>query len=62
MNIDFQPFDNVHQLGESATGTIAHFSGSLASLFLVAECSLRPRLALPESREKVHSCLSNCRF
>lgn len=45
MYIDFPTFDKVHRLGESATGMIAHFSGSLASLFLVAECSPRPRLA-----------------
>ncbi|HEY8102449.1 MAG TPA: hypothetical protein VIF82_17045 [Burkholderiaceae bacterium] len=45
MSINFLSFDNAHQLGESATGAIAHFSSSLASLFLVAECNPRPRLA-----------------
>jgi len=59
MNIDFLLFDNSHRLGESATGTIAHFSGSLAALLLVAECSTRPRLALPENRKNAHSHLSN---
>ncbi|MDO8753682.1 MAG: hypothetical protein Q7J80_07285 [Anaerolineales bacterium] len=44
MSTEFHTFDNVHRLGESATGTFAHFSGVLAALFLVAECSLRPRL------------------
>jgi len=44
MDIDFVLFDNTHRLGESATGAIAHFSGSLALLFLVVECSPRPRL------------------
>jgi len=37
MNIDFLSFDKLHHLGEIATGTIAHFSGSLALLFLVVE-------------------------
>jgi hypothetical protein len=59
MDIGFQPAYNVHHLGESATGAIAHFSGPLAALFLVAECSTRPRLALPESRKNAHSHLSN---
>ena len=36
MNIDFLSLDSVHPLGESATGAIAHFSGPLASLLLVA--------------------------
>ena len=44
MNTHFRSFDNIHQLGDSATGPIARFSGSLASLFLLAECSLRRRL------------------
>jgi hypothetical protein len=37
MNIDFLSFDKLHHLGEIATGAIAHFSGSLALLFLVVE-------------------------
>ena len=43
MNIDFLSFDSVHQLGESATGAIAHFSGPLASLLLLVEYSPRRR-------------------
>ncbi len=43
MNIHFYSFDNRHQLGGSATGAIAHFSGPLASLLLLAECSPRRR-------------------
>ena len=43
MNIDVLSFDSVHQFGESATGAIAHFSGPLASLFLLVECSPRRR-------------------
>ena len=45
MNIHFDSFDNRHRLGESATGAIAHFSGPLASLLLLAECSPRRRRA-----------------
>jgi len=37
MNTHFMSFDNHHHLGEIATGTIAHFSGRLASLLLLAE-------------------------
>jgi hypothetical protein len=45
MDIVFLSLDSVHQLGESATGAIAHFSGLLASLLLLAECSPRRRRA-----------------
>jgi len=38
---------------------IARFFGSMAVLLLLAECSLRRRLALPESRKNVHSRPSN---
>jgi hypothetical protein len=62
MDIDFLTFDNIRQLSETTTGTIAHFSDSLAALFLVAECSPRPRLALPENRKNAHSYLSNYRI
>ena len=44
-----------HLLGEAATGVIARFCGSLAALFLLAECSLRRRRALPGSRKNAHS-------
>jgi hypothetical protein len=59
MYIDFRSFYMTHRLGKSATGAIAHFSAFLAALFLVAECSPRPRLALPASRKSAHSHLSN---
>jgi len=36
MSIDVLSFDSVHPLSESAAGAIAHFSGPLASLLLVA--------------------------
>ena len=36
-------FDKLNLKGESATGAIAHFSGPLALLLLLAECSLRRR-------------------
>ena len=49
----------VHLLGETATGVIARFCGSLAALLLLAECSLRRRRALPESRKNAHSHPSN---
>jgi MYXO-CTERM domain-containing protein len=45
MNIDFHCFDDVHRLGENATGAIAHFSGFLALLILLAGWSMRRRLA-----------------
>jgi hypothetical protein len=54
-----------HHLDENATASIAHFPVSLASsvfqwnTLLLAECSLRRRLALPESRKNAHSALSN---
>jgi len=44
MNTDLLTLDKRHPLGESATGVIAHFSGPLSLLFLVVECSPRPRL------------------
>jgi hypothetical protein len=44
MNTDFLTLDKHHPMGEIATGVIAHFSGSLSLLFLVVECSPRPRL------------------
>jgi len=37
MIIDFLWFDQHHQLGKNAIGAIAHFSSSLALLFLVVE-------------------------
>ena len=43
MNIAFSSFCGVHLLGESATGVIAHFSGLLGVLLLLAECSPRRR-------------------
>ena len=52
----------VHPLGETATVMIARFCGSLAALLLLAECSLRRRRALPESRKNAHSRPSNYRF
>ena len=48
-----------HLLGETATGAIARFCGSLAAVLLLAECSLRRRRALPESRKNAHSHPSN---
>ena len=57
MNIDFFTFNKRHPLDEIATGcgrkfrshaparVIAHFVDPLSLLFLVVECSLRPRLA-----------------
>ena len=48
-----------HLLGETATGVIARFCGSLAALLLLAECSLHRRRALPESRKNAHSHPSN---
>ena len=53
---------SVHLVGETATGVIARFCGSLAALLLLAECSLRRRRALPESRKNAHSRPSNYRF
>jgi hypothetical protein len=44
MNNYFLTLDKRHPLGEIATGVIAHFSGPLSLLFLVVECSPRPRL------------------
>ena len=52
----------VRLVGEIATGAIARLCGSLAALLLLAECSLRRRRALPESRKSAHSRPSNCRF
>ena len=49
----------VHQMRESATGVIARFCGSLPALLRLAECSLRRRRVLPESRENAHSHPSN---
>ena len=45
MNINLHGFDDAHRLGESATGAIAHFSGFLALLILLAGWSMRRRLA-----------------
>jgi len=45
MDIDFLSLDSAHQLGKRATGAIAHFSGPLASLLLLVECSPRCRRA-----------------
>jgi hypothetical protein len=59
MNTQFLSFDKLHRLGESATGAIAHFSGSLAALLLLAECSLPRRRALPDDRKNAHSHLPN---
>ena len=57
----FEVFDFLsdHLLGDVATGVIARFCGSLAALLLLAECSLRRRRALPESRKSAHSHPSN---
>ena len=49
----------VHLLDETAKGVIARFCSSLAALLLLAECSLRRRRALPESRKNAHSHTSN---
>ena len=48
-----------HLLGDNATGAIARFCGSLATLLLLAECSLLLRRALPGSRKNAHSHPSN---
>ena len=57
----FEIFDSSsnHLLGEAATGVIARFCGSLATLLLLAGCSLSRRRALPESRKNAHSHPSN---
>ena len=55
---DYRVLD-VHLLGDHATGVIAPFCGSLATLLLLSECSLRRRRALPESRKNAHSHPSN---
>ena len=52
MDIDFLTFDKRHPLGESATGVIAHFSGSLASLFLVVEVQSTSSSRLVREPEK----------
>ena len=52
----------VHLEGETATGVIARFCGSLAELLFLAGYSLTRRRALPESRKNAHSHPSNCRF
>ncbi len=44
---------------ENATELLAHFSGSLAALRLLATTWLRRRCALPGSRKNAHSTLSN---
>ena len=49
----------VHLLGETATGVIARFCGSLAALLLLAGYSLSRRRVLPESRKNAHSHPSN---
>ena len=49
----------IHLLGETATGVIARFCGSLASLLLLAGYSLARRRVLPESRKNAHSHPSN---
>lgn len=59
MNIHFLSFYAANQMGASATGPIAHFLVSVAALIVVAECSLRPPLALPQSPKNAHSNLSN---
>ena len=48
-----------HLLGNTATGVIARFFGSLAALLLLAGYSLTRRRALPESRKSAHSSPSN---
>ncbi|MDR2153705.1 MAG: hypothetical protein LBE78_01565 [Burkholderiaceae bacterium] len=47
MNIDFQAFDYLHLLGNSATRPIRPPSGALAALLLVAHTSARPWSPLP---------------
>ena len=56
------PIQNGQILVGNATGAIARFCGSLAALLLLAECSLRRRRALPESRKNAHSHPSNWGF
>jgi len=53
---------SVYLLVETATDVIARFCGSLAALLLLAECSLRRRRVLPESRKNIHSRPSNRGF
>ena len=50
---------SVHLLGETATGVIARFCGSLAALLLLAGYSLSRRRVLPESRKNALSHPSN---
>ena len=52
MNIDLLVFDKHHHLGENATGAIAHFSGSLALLFLVVEVQSTSSSRLARKPEK----------
>ena len=59
MDTDFSFIDYVHQIGESAPGSIAHFLASAAALIVVAEYSLRPPLALQQRPKNAHSNLSN---
>ena len=66
----FKIFDFLsdHLLGEVATGVIARFCDSLAvtahqwCALLLAECSLRRRRALPESRKSAHLCPRRGRY
>ncbi len=54
MNIDFLSLNSIHQLGESATGAIAHFSGPLGvERGIQATCRL-PAQQCSLARE--HSC------
>ena len=57
----FEIFDFLsdHLLAEVATGVSARFCGSLATLLLLAGCSLTRRHAFPESRKNAHSHPSN---
>ena len=58
----------VHLLGETATGVIARFCGSLAvtahqwCALLLAGYSLTRRRALPESRKNAHLCPRRGRY
>jgi len=52
MNTNFNGFYNRHRNGESATDAIAHFSGSLAALLLVAEVQSASSSRLARKPEK----------
>lgn len=47
MNAGFDAINIDHQMGENATGLIAHFLASTTALIVLAECSLRRPHALP---------------